>query len=170
VTFEDTIEYVENDVRVDTYSDDSVVLAVSQAQQHGIKVLGLAGAIWPLNDQVLLQMVSETLLAELVAFCIHARRVMENKKIRDVKLQGQLWKLSEGAREAEYEDDLWRALNVILHANKLEVVAIETTPTRAFEKLGDRSIAHIAATSMKDGTKLVCPTALAYAFLTYKPN
>ncbi|WP_143733012.1 hypothetical protein [Pontibaca methylaminivorans] len=137
------------------------------AIQHGISIIGIHGAIWPAQDQGFCEMICKRLIDELVAFSIYARRFMEisNEK---VEISGSLHKPKPNVSAYEFETDLWKALNLILHSRYLQALMFDADPATRFSNLGDRYISFVEVRSDKEPEKLsyICPTGLVVAFFS----
>ncbi|MDP3959140.1 MAG: hypothetical protein Q8Q26_03540 [Pseudorhodobacter sp.] len=132
---------------------------------HGIRLAALAGNIWPHANENYIDIIVDELLTEIVIFAVHSRRYLELTKIVGVKLEGSLFVLAPEARTAEYETDLWDAINRVIHSRRMSVFTVERDSLR-FPNLGDRVIAHIEVQSDRGDAVLICPTALVHALLS----
>ena len=129
-----------------------------------MRVAALSGNIWPDANEVYIEGVVGELLSEIVIFAVHARRYLELKNIKGKRLEGSLFVIVPEARSAEYETDLWTAVNKIIHSRRMSVFTVERDPVR-FSALGDRVIAHVEVQSDRGDAVLICPTALVHALL-----
>ncbi|MBK0327687.1 hypothetical protein I5535_10280 [Rhodobacteraceae bacterium F11138] len=140
---------------------DSASNARSQAVLHGLRLAALCGNIWPADDDGLSQLVSEQIITELISFSINARRFMEISGHKNLKAEGPLIRISQNGYK--YENDVWTAVNRVVHADKIEVHYV-TPVTRKFENLGDLVVANAMITSPQRDTVSVCPEGLFIGF------
>ena len=141
------------------------------AIQHGITVMGIHGATWPAQDQAFCEMICKRLIDELVTFSIYARRFLEISKTK-IEIAGSFYQLKPNSSAYEFETDLWKALNLILHSRYLQALMFDKDQAAKFVNLGERYIPFVEVRSDKQPEKLnyICPTALVVTFFSTDPH
>jgi hypothetical protein len=90
------------------------------AQDCALRLTFASSAVLP-SDKNLQQLASEQITADLIAFAVHARRLMERRSIKATAMPSDpLWPSS--AAEVPSGFSLWDICSRIVHAKKIEVV------------------------------------------------
>ena len=86
---------------------------------------------------------------------------MELSGNKHLKADGPLIRIDHG--EYRYEDNIWTAVNRIVHASHINVHAVTPIPKK-HDNLGDQVIAAVLITSPQRDTIALCPQGLFYGF------
>jgi hypothetical protein len=117
--------------------------------------------VWPAKDDGLSQIVSDEIIAELMAFAIHARRYMELTGNKELSADGPLLKIQ--LPDYRYEKNIWTIVNRLVHSSEVQVHSVTADPIK-HDHLGDLVIAVATVTSPQRDTVAICPQGMFYGF------
>lgn len=139
--------------------------SITRAADDAVKLWALASSQYPKENGLILSIVSNNIIEVTSAFALNARRSLEvlppNQKY---KLAQPRWQWAP-INNSEIINDLWDALNQIVHAKKLDVGFEELPSEVAVISGGALVVPYIRAATDRKKLALIDPFALSHAFL-----
>ena len=138
---------------------------MTRAAEEAVNLWALASTQYPSQNQLILAIATRTTIEVASAFALNARRACEVlPRTTKFQLKGPRWKWSPISGHVVV-DDLWDALNRIIHAQKL-VVGFESLPSSmAVVEGGARVIPYIQAQTDHKPMAFIDLFALSHAYL-----
>ncbi|NNM69139.1 MAG: hypothetical protein HKM00_04120 [Gallionella sp.] len=139
--------------------------SISRAADEAVKLWALASAQYPKQHGLILDLARASIIETVSAFALNARRALE------ILPAGQKFQLTQPRwrwtprNDGEVVNDLWDALNRIIHAQKLEVGFEELPKEVAVMAEGALVVPYVRAATDRKKLAFIDPFALSHAFL-----
>ena len=139
--------------------------SLRRAGEEAVRLWALASAQYPKSHPLIVEIATNTMIETVSAFALNARRSLEILP-RNMKftLAQPRWQWSPTA-EGEVVQDLWDALNRVMHAQRLHVGFEELPSQVAVVDGGALVIPYIQAATDRKELSFIDPFALSHAFL-----
>ena len=139
--------------------------SLTRASDEAVRLWALASAQYPKSHSLIIEIATTAIVEAVSTFALNARRALEVLPA-GVKfpLTQPRWKWAPTA-EGEVVNDLWDALNRIIHAQKLQV-GFERLPMNvAVIDGGSLVVPYVKAATDRKKHAFIDPFALSHAFL-----
>lgn len=139
--------------------------SVFRAADEAVKLWALASAQYPKQHGLILDTAQVAVIETVSAFALNARRAMEVlHHAKKFSLNSPRWHWAP-VEEGEVVNDLWDALNRIIHAQKLDVGFVLLPAEVCVIDGGGVVVPFIRAATDRKKLAFIDPFALAHAFL-----
>ena len=139
--------------------------SLGRAADEAVRLWALASAQYPKGHPLILQVATTAIVEVVITFALNARRALE---VLPSSIKFQLaqprWKWAPSS-EGEKVQDLWEALNRIIHAQKLQVGFEQLPENLAVIDSGALVVPYIRAETDRKKLAFIDPFALSHAFL-----
>jgi len=139
--------------------------SITRAADEAVQLWALASAQYPKKHDQILEVVTTSIIEVISAFALNARRALEALPPSETFPLDQprwQWKPHDGG---EVVNNLWDALNRIIHAQKLEVGIVPLPLQLSVIDGGAFVVPYIRAATDRKKLAFIDPFALSYAFL-----